>query len=136
MPTPSEPSEYLLLFRNVEWHRDLSPEEIQKTMGKWTAWFEGLVAQGKCKGGHPLLNTGCVVSGKAGTISDGPFAESKEAIGGYFFLTVGSLEEAMDIARDCPALAYGISVEVRPIASNCCASRAAEKALESTLVEA
>jgi hypothetical protein len=135
-PASSATSDYLLLFRNVEWHRDLSPEEIQKTMGQWTAWFDRLVAQGKCKGGHPLLATGAVVSGKAGTVSDGPYAESKEAVGGYFYLQVESMEEALDIARDCPALAYGISVEVRPIAASCSASQAAERALESSLVEA
>jgi hypothetical protein len=131
---PSESSEYLLLFRNTNWHNDLSPEEIQHTMSRWTGWFDRLVATGKCKGGHPLLATGAVISGKAGTVSDGPFAESKEAVGGYFFLQVDSMEEAMDIARECPALEHGISVEVRPVAPTCPANLAAQQSREAAAV--
>ncbi len=52
-------------------------------------------------------------------MSDGPFAESKETIGGYFLLTVGSMDEAVAIAQQCPGLPYGIRVEVRPIAPQC-----------------
>jgi hypothetical protein len=52
-------------------------------------------------------------------VSDGPFAESKEAIGGYFLLQVGSFDEAVAIAQQCPGLAYGAKVEVRPVAENC-----------------
>jgi hypothetical protein len=52
-------------------------------------------------------------------VADGPFAESKEAIGGFFLLEVGSLEEATEIAKDFPGLNYGASVEVRPVAPEC-----------------
>jgi hypothetical protein len=52
-------------------------------------------------------------------VADGPFAESKEAIGGYFLLQVKSLDEAVAIAKDCPGLAYGAVVEVRPVAEEC-----------------
>jgi len=52
-------------------------------------------------------------------VSDGPFAESKETIGGYFLLKVNTLEEAVAIARECPGLPYGIRVEVRPVAGEC-----------------
>lgn len=121
MNTPSEKSEFLLLFRGTDWHRELSPEEIQKTMGAWMAWFNGLVADGKCKGGHPLGDEGKVVTGKAKTVSDGPFAESKEAVAGYFYLQVSGLDEALAIAKNCPALAHGMIVEVRPVLPNCAA---------------
>ncbi|MGZ8920876.1 MAG: YciI family protein, partial [Limisphaerales bacterium] len=53
------------------------------------------------------------------TVSDGPFAESKEAIGGYFMLDVESIEEAIEIAKQCPTLEYGAKVEVRPVAPEC-----------------
>jgi|SRR6267142_1236296 len=113
-------SEYLLLFRGTNWHRDLSAEEIEKVMNQWKSWFDGLCEKGTAKAGHPLMNEGKVVSGKKGrVVADGPFAESKEAIGGYFFLEVRNLDEAVAIAKDCPGLDYGAIVEVRPVAPEC-----------------
>ena len=114
---------HLLIFRSTDWHTGLSPEEIQSVMSDWTAWFERLGAEGKLAGGNPLEREGHVVSGKNRSVSDGPFAESKEAVGGYFLLTVGSLEEAVEIAKECPALPYGLTVEVRPVAPACPAER-------------
>src|SRR5436309_15047976 len=111
---------YLLLFRGTNWHRDLSPEEIQTVMNQWRGWFDRLTEQGKAKAGQPLMNEGKIVSGKNGrVVADGPFADSKEAIGGYFLLQVNSLEEAVAIAKECPGLAYGVKVEVRPVAEEC-----------------
>jgi hypothetical protein len=118
---------YLLLFRNTAWHRDLSPEEIQHTMSHWTKWFNGLVEQGKCKGGHPLGGEGQVITGKGRAISDGPFAEAKEAVGGYFYLEVDTLEEAVAIGRQCPALEHGMIVEVRPVLASCVQSEMARR---------
>jgi hypothetical protein len=83
------------------------------------AWFEGLKNQGKLKSGHPLYNEGKIVSGKKRTVADGPFAESKEAVGGYFYLEVASMDEALEIAKQCPGLDHGIVVEVRPVAERC-----------------
>src|SRR3989442_4487299 len=113
-------NEYLLLFRGSQWDKGLSPEQLQGAMDQFMAWFERLKQQGKVKVGQPLERTGKIVSGKNGrTVADGPFAESKEAIGGYFLLQVDSLEEAVAIAKDCPGLAYGSVVEVRPVAAEC-----------------
>jgi hypothetical protein len=111
---------FMLLFRGTDWHKGLSPEEIQNVMSQWKAWYERLTAQGKVKAGQPLEREGKVVSGKKGRIvADGPFAESKEAIGGYFLLAVDTEAEAVAIAKECPALDYGSIVEVRPIAEVC-----------------
>jgi hypothetical protein len=78
-----------------------------------------LTQEGKVKAAQPLANEGKIVSWKRGhTVADGPFAESKEAIGGYFLLRVG-LDEAIEIAKQCPALKYGVTVEVRPIVEQC-----------------
>jgi hypothetical protein len=119
MSTPST-SEYLLLFRGTDWDKNLSPEEIQETMSQWMAWFERLTQEGKVKAGHPLASEGKLVTGrKGGTIIDGPFAESKEAIGGYFLVQVNDLNEALQIAKECPALEYGLTVEVRPLVESC-----------------
>ncbi len=121
---------YMLLFRGTHWDKDLSPEEIQKMVGQWYAWFERLTRQGKCKAGHPLEREGKIVSSRTGrTVSDGPFAESKEAIGGYFLLQVDNIDEAVEIAKQCPGLAYGIDVEVRPVAEQCAARARANEAL-------
>jgi hypothetical protein len=77
-----------------------------------------LTQEGKCQAGHPLEREGKIVSGKKGrTVADGPFAESKEAIGGYFLLQVDDINEAVEIAKQCPDLDYGIDVEVRPAAA-------------------
>jgi hypothetical protein len=113
-------SEYLLLFRGSQWDKGLAPEQLQKTLDQFMAWFERLKQQGKVKAGQPLERTGKIVSGKDGrTVADGPFAESKEAIGGYFLLHVDSLDEAVAIAKQCPILEYGSTVEVRPVAEEC-----------------
>ncbi len=116
----SNKNEYLLLFRGSQWDKGLSPEQLQKSMDQFMGWFERLKEQGKVKGGQPLERTGKLVSGKNGrNVADGPFAESKEAIGGYFLLEVSSLDEAVAIAKECPILEYGSTVEVRPVAEVC-----------------
>ena len=102
-------SDYLLLFRGNVWDRGLSQAQLQKIV------FERLKAEGKCAGGHPLEDKGKLVSGKQRTVADGPFAESKEAIAGYFYLTVADENEAIEIAKQCPGLDYGSIVEVRPV---------------------
>jgi hypothetical protein len=109
----------MLLFRGAHWDKDLSPEEIQKIMGQWNAWFERPTLQGKVKSAHPLEREGKLVSGKGRTIADGPFAESKEAIGGYFLLELDDFNEALEIAKECPTLEYGVTVEVRHVAEQC-----------------
>ena len=119
MSTQTTTSEYMLLFRGAHWDKNLSPEEIQKIMGQWNAWFERLSLQGKVKSAHPLEREGKLVSGKGRTIADGPFAESKEAIGGYFLLELDDFNEALEIAKECPTLEYGVTVEVRPVAEQC-----------------
>jgi hypothetical protein len=119
MSAQTTTSEYILLFRGTDWDKDLSPEQLQKVMTQWTTWLERLTQEGKVKAAQPLANQGKIVSWKRGqTVADGPFAESKEAIGGYFLLRVG-LDEAIEIAKQCPALKYGVDVEVRPIIDQC-----------------
>jgi len=113
-------SDYTLPFRGTEWDRALSPEQIQKVVADWAAWFERLTREGKAIGGHPLAPEGKTVSGAGGrNVADGPFAESKEAIGGYFYLRVSGMDEAVAIARQCPGLDFGVTVEVRPVAEQC-----------------
>src|SRR5213596_3798520 len=101
MNTPNTNSQYMLLFRGNDWHKGLSPEEMQKVASQWLAWFNRLTEQGKAVAGNPLEREGKIVSGRNGrVVVDGPFAESKEAIGGYFLLQVNSLDEAVAVAKD------------------------------------
>ena len=113
-------NQYMLLFSGNAWYNQLSSEELQKVMDQSKAWFEELVAAGKAKRGQALIREGAVISGKnPRVIFDGPFPESKEAIGGFMVLEVGSLSEAVAIAKTNPALLHGTTIEVRPLSDEC-----------------
>ena len=125
-PSTDTNNGHLLLFRSTNWHRGMAPEEIQRIMADWTSWFDGLQQKGMITAASPLENEGHIVTGDAHT--DGPFAESKESIGGFFMLKTKTMDEALAIARMCPALPYGLKVEVRPVAPACPASKMVEEA--------
>jgi hypothetical protein len=115
----SSASPYLLLFRNAgpDTHQHLSAEQRTQLTKKWNDWYDGLAAAGKVQHGRPLGLGGRVVSGASGErVVDGPYAETKEVVGGYFFLTVADIDEATAIAKGCPGLPLGLTVEVRPVA--------------------
>ncbi len=110
----------MLLFRNAghETHAHLSPSERTQLAQRWNSWYDSLAAQGKVQHGRPLALEGRVVSGASGERdTDGPYAEAKEVVGGYFFLTVADIDEATAIAKHCPGLPLGLTVEVRPVAA-------------------
>jgi hypothetical protein len=123
---------YMLLYRSDEWYNRLSHQELQNLMSENSAWMQRLTAQGKARPGRALERRGAFVSGRNGKfVTDGPFAESKEAIGGYLLVDVETLDEAIAIAQGSPGLAYGGSIEVRPIAEECpLETRARELATE------
>lgn len=125
MENSASKSDYLLLFRGADWHRRLSPDEIQTTMTEWMGWFNRLVEEGRCRGGQSLGPETKVVSGKSRHVSDGPFTEAKETVAGYFLLAVADEAEAVDIAKQCPALPYGMTVEIRPLLARCSAGELA-----------
>ncbi len=130
MSAPRTTSGYIIFFRGNNWDKNLSPEELQKVTSDFMAWFERLSVEGIAKGGAPLEAETRVVSASTGRVhSDGPFAESKEAIGGFFLLQVGSMDEAVEIAKQCPTLKYGVNVEVRQVAPECPSLRLAEQML-------
>src|SRR6187551_3445951 len=111
---------FLLLYSGDEWYKRLSKEELEKASNDARVWVERLMAQGKAKGGLVLERKGAVVSGNSKRVfSDGPFAESKEVIGGTLLLDVATMEEAIAIARTSPSLAYNTTIEVRPIGNEC-----------------
>jgi hypothetical protein len=107
-------SQFTYLFRGRE--TSASPEQMQKTMEKWVAWFKELGANGHLKDpGHPLEHTGKVVKGKQKIVNDGPYAEAKDVVGGYILIEAEDLPHAAELAKGCPILEAGGSVEVRPI---------------------
>ncbi|MEO8350267.1 MAG: YciI family protein [Chthoniobacteraceae bacterium] len=106
-------SEYLVISRG-QWDQDASPQNIQKAIDEFYIWLARLIDEGKMKTGQRLANTGRTVS-RNSLVTDGPFGEAKEVIGGYWFIRAGSLEEAAGIAAENPCLPYGLFYEIRPI---------------------
>jgi hypothetical protein len=107
--------DYLFLFRGGDMSK-LSPEEVQKHNQKWVDWVNNLSKAGKFKGGEPLEKEGKVVNGSKKIVTDGPFAESKEVVGGYLIVLAKDLKEATEIAKDCPTHEINGSTEIREIA--------------------
>ena len=106
MNTRQPTSEHLLFIRGTHWSAALSPTELQRVMTDFYAWVDGLKNKGVLRGAQPLMEEGRLVSGAGGSaITDGAFAESKEAIAGYFLLAVDSTDEAVRLAQACPILA-------------------------------
>lgn len=115
----SNKKSYLLLSHTDEWYRQLSHVELQKLIAENKAWVGRLMAEGKARPGVALAREGATVTGNKRVILDGPFAESKEAIGGTLLLDVASLEEAIAIAKACPSLRHNSTIEIRPINDAC-----------------
>jgi hypothetical protein len=106
-------SNFMFLFRGGE--APTSPERMQAQMQKWMNWIQKLRNDGKYIAGDPLQGTGKVLRSPNKVITDGPFAEGKEIVGGYFLVRAETIDEAADMAKDCPIFEGGGSVEVRPV---------------------
>ncbi len=107
-------AEFLYLYRGGQ--RGATPQESEQIMQKWMNWFKELTASGNVKdGGQPLEAEGKVVKDKGSTVTDGPFAEAKDLVGGYTLIEAPTLERAAELAKGCPVLERGGAVEVRPI---------------------
>lgn len=112
MPEKTPPSEYLVISRG-QWDPDKTPAQIQQAIDAFYAWKDYLVREGKMKAGQRLATQAKLVS-RSG-VTDGPFTETKEVIGGYWFFLANSLDEAADLAAQNPCLACGLTYEVRPV---------------------
>ncbi|MFZ0452256.1 MAG: YciI family protein [Ignavibacteriaceae bacterium] len=108
--------EYLLVYRNdFNVLPSFSPEEMQTNTKKWMDWIGGIAAQNKLANRGNRLSSGGKVVKPNNVITDGPYSEIKESIGGYSIIKVDSYEDAVKIAKGCPVLAMGGNVEVREI---------------------
>ncbi|WP_431241268.1 YciI family protein [Flavobacterium sp. P21] len=108
-------NEFILIFRRDFSTKELqpSPEEYQQHLQQWQNWFGSLVAQDKLA--RPLQRwdgKGKLVTSNKG-ITDGPFVEIKESIGGLIVIKAKDYDEAAAIAQDCPVLNFGGNVEIR-----------------------
>jgi hypothetical protein len=110
-------NDFLLIFRQDPITRNAqpSPEQLQQMMKTWQNWMGSIAAQNKLvSSGNRLAMDGKVIK-PGGLVTDGPFVELKEAIGGYIVVRAASLEEAAEISKGCPILSVGGNVEVRAI---------------------
>lgn len=106
--------DFLYLYRGGR--RGTTPEESEQIMQKWLAWMKELTASGNLKDpGQPLETEGKVVKDRRGTVTDGPFAEAKDLVGGFSLIEAENLAGAAELARGCPVFDAGGFVEVRPI---------------------
>jgi hypothetical protein len=108
-------AKYMLVFRGGDVPQG-SPEQLQQHMQKWMAWFQALTRDGIYKDqGAPLERAGKVVRGSHKAVSDGPYAEAKDLVGGYAIIEARDLDAAAEIAKGCPTYEVDGLVEVRPV---------------------
>lgn len=108
----------LLLHDNPASFADVSPEQMQKVIEKYMAWGEGLRKAGVMHAGDKLTDEpGKVLRGRDGKlrVTDGPYSETKEVLGGYYIIEAADYQQAIERARDCPHLEYGGTIEVRQV---------------------
>jgi hypothetical protein len=109
---------YVILLMDTEASRNLSPEEMQAWYGEIVSWYEkGGGGTGKLvEGGYQLQPTSTAKTVRASGVTDGPFMETKEAVGGFSVLDTDTIEEAVEVSKTWPGVDRGwMTVEVRPI---------------------
>lgn len=107
-------AQFILLLQGGEFS-EYSEEQMQRIREEYYAWSQKLATDGRNLGGHELANTGRILRKKDGQFIDGPFTETKEAVGGFFQIEAKDLDEAAAISRECPHLKFKGRVEVREI---------------------
>ena len=113
MTDDSGARDYLVLSRG-QWRRDAAPEEIQAAIDDFYTWLDTHLAAGRMKTGERLARQGATVRAK-GIVLDGPYGETKELVGGYWFVVASSLAEAAELLSSSPTLPLGLFYELRPL---------------------
>ena len=107
-------SEFLYIYRGGQ--RAESPADGEREMQKWVTWMQELGAKGHIKDrGQPLESDGKVVKGKQKIVTDGPYTETKDVVGGYTLVEAKDLAHAAELSKGCPIFETGGLVEVRPV---------------------
>jgi hypothetical protein len=112
------PKYMLLLHDNPNTFANISPEAMQKVVEKYIAWGKKLREAGVMRAGDKLTDEpGRVMRRKEGQVhvTDGPYSESKELLGGYYMIEADNYDKAVELARDCPQLEFGGTIEVRQV---------------------
>lgn len=108
--------DFMMIFIGADYQElGLSPDELQGRMGKWFAWGQKMEEKGILKGGQALVPNIKRVIGQDRTVSDGPFADTKEIIGGYYTVSAESADAVVQIAQDYPDYDLGGTVEIREV---------------------
>jgi len=106
---------FIYLFKGGMDPSKASPEAMQANMQKWMGWMQKLTQEGTMIGGEPLEPGGKKVSGTKKIVTDGPFAEAKEMVGGYLIVNATDINHAVEISKGCPIFEMDGDIEVRPI---------------------
>jgi hypothetical protein len=108
--------DFVLLFRQPAFdNSNISPKELESILEKWKNWIGGIAAQGKFTGQNTRLAAEGKVLKSGGVITDGPFVEIREILGGLLVVKAEDMDDATTLAHGCPALDRGGSVEIRPL---------------------
>ena len=105
----------MLIFEGKKSAQQPSAEEMQANMGKWMAWIDRLAQAGKYVSGEPLLPGSKVIKGSHKNVTDGPFTEGKDIIGGYFIVNAEDYDEAVALCEGYPDYETGGTVIVRQV---------------------
>lgn len=109
-------NEFLLIFRrDADFDKQFTPEQMQAIAKPWQDWMGGLAAQNKLANSGARLATDGKIVKPGNIITNGPYVEIKEAVGGFIIIRAETLEEAGELSKNCPILSTGGSVEVRQI---------------------
>lgn len=108
--------EFMFIFKGPSYEDlDMSPAEAEANMYKWIEWVKQLKSEGVYIEGRPLMKNAKIVSGKNAVVTDGPFTESKELVGGYFILKAESFDDVLKHTKGFPDYHLGGSIEVREV---------------------
>ncbi len=109
-------NEFMLIFRHEDGEKVASPEQLEKWMKQTMEWINGIAAKNKFVGSNGLPFDDAKVVWHNNVVTDGPFGDIKETIGGYIIVKADSVDEAVEFAKGSPVLqGDGNSVEVRKI---------------------
>ena len=104
----------LLIYGDETAQASATPEQTEAVMGEWWAYDQWLTEKGLKRAGEALLPTGQATTVRGTSTIDGPFAETKEQLGGFYLIECDDLDQALEAAKRCPGAAYG-AIEVRPV---------------------
>ncbi len=107
----------VIRHREANWE-SLKPERRESILSRYYEWMDSLESDGVYRGSHALRDGGRILQSDAGEVTDGPFVETKEIVGGFVLIEAADFDDATRIARGCPALEIGDAVEVRQVSQH------------------